>query len=210
MTRKLREDPELRGLFLEMNRQRRGAKREKDNAIKERDKAIEMSYLDGLTGVFNQRYLTEVALPEEKGRYDRYDRTGFAYVLLDTDDFKLVNDAWGHPEGDRVLKELALVLKKAFRDVDITGRYGGEEFYAILPETTEKEAYAACERARTSIKSYNFGLGKPVTASFGISTYPNDASTAEELVKHADVAMYAAKGGGKNRVCTYSGLKKTL
>ena len=166
----------------------------------------QMAMVDGLTGLFVRRYF-DARIAEEFERGKRY-RTPFAIVMIDVDDFKQLNDTHGHLAGDRVLREIAAVVKGQMRGIDTAVRYGGEELALILPGTDMLAAYAQAERIRGAI------AGKPravstyrevtVTASFGIAAFPEvPVTTSEELVRLADEALYRAKKMGKNRVELY-------
>ncbi|GAA6754832.1 diguanylate cyclase [Thermus sp. 2.9] len=146
-----------------------------------------------LTGLPNRRAL-EMALEREAARVERGGKP-FSLVLLDLDDFKRVNDEKGHPEGDRLLKEVARYLVAHVRQGDLVGRWGGEEFAILLPETDALQATRLAERLREGLKA----LG--TTASFGVASYRGDLET---LYRKADEALYRAKRGGKDRVARYT------
>ena len=115
----------------------------------------------------------------------------------------------GHIAGDKLLREIAEILKKSCREVDIVARYGGEEFAIILPETFKEKAYSSAERIRKSTAAHQFYYkegtpAKRITISIGVASFPQDASTAQDLVFYADKALYAAKETGRNRVCLFS------
>ncbi len=155
---------------------------------------------DGLTGLFNHRIFQE-RLTAELKRSERY-ATQLSLLLVDIDYFKKVNDVYGHPAGDLVLKSVAKILKYEVRDVDIAARYGGEEFAVILPGTDNSGAKNFAERLRKAIMAEVFlADGKPlkVTASIGIATAPADAQTKEELIERTDQALYHAKRQGRNQ-----------
>jgi diguanylate cyclase (GGDEF)-like protein len=124
-------------------------------------------------------------------------------VLVDLDDFKLVNDRFGHQTGDEVLRALGDVFRAGLRDVDLAARLGGEEFAVLLPETDYPGAAGVAERLRASLASLDLdapdGEQFGVTASFGVAVYP-EAQTVDELLSTADTALYRAKAEGKNRV----------
>ena len=156
---------------------------------------------DGLTGLANRRTLDEELALE----WRRAERTGdsLAFVLLDLDNFKSVNDTHGHPSGDAVLRRIGEVLGGGVRQVDLAGRYGGEEFALILPETDLQGAQMLAERLRATLESTPIELPNgetlTATASFGVAV-KESVSSAEQLVAAADEALYAAKAAGKNRV----------
>jgi len=165
----------------------------------------EQASLDGLTRVYNFQKLQEV-LDVEMSRSRRYG-SPLTLVLADIDDFKSINDRYGHQVGDHVLKELAGHLKNSLRKTDIVARYGGEEFALILPETEAQGGLGAGERIRQMVASIRVLYGKlelAVTMSFGMASLdPSDPFPKKELIRRADVALYAAKGKGKNRLCLY-------
>ena len=128
-------------------------------------------------------------------------------LLVDLDHFKLINDTYGHLAGDDVLFAVATLLKHAVRSVDTVARYGGEEFVIVLPETGIQGAVAFAERVRDRLAAHRFTLSEEqevrITASIGVATYPSPGlSSAEDLFKAADTALYRAKGGGRNLVCS--------
>lgn len=174
-----------------------------ENAILHR-KTEELTIIDDLTGVKNYRYFSD-KIREEKRRAVRYDQP-LSLIMIDIDWFKKFNDNYGHEIGNHVLVELVGVIQKGIRDVDILCRYGGEEFIVVLPQTVEREAMNIAERIRQEVEMAEFGGdGIPdlkVTVSVGVSSYPENGLTEEELVNAVDQAMYRAKGSGKNTVCT--------
>jgi diguanylate cyclase (GGDEF)-like protein len=128
-----------------------------------------------------------------------------AILLMDIDHFKRVNDTYGHPVGDLVLKEVSRGIRASLRDIDVICRYGGEEFVAILPGCSIKEAAVAGERVRTTVEAMQRNgvtLPAPVTISIGVASFPHPFSTPSGLIKGADEALYGAKQKGRNRVVT--------
>ncbi len=154
---------------------------------------------DPLTGVFNRRVFFE-KLSEELDRFKRYKRP-FSVALLDLDDFKKVNDTYGHPFGDLVLSKIAIVVRENIRRTDIFARVGGEEFGLIMPETTSEAAEKVCEKLREVIAETAVGAKEKVnvTVSFGV-TQAKESDTVESIYERADRALYLAKKEGKNRV----------
>mgnify|MGYP000927953447 FL=1 len=159
------------------------------------------SFYDTLTGIFNRRQI--ISLLEKE--FERYKRTKnkFCVILLDLDFFKKINDTYGHLFGDTVLKEtIQNIQKEILRKSDSIGRYGGEEFLIIMPETSENGAYIAAERIREYTASHKFllcnNLSVFITISLGISEIAED-DTIDKLLHKSDIALYEAKRNGRNR-----------
>ncbi|UUX49867.1 diguanylate cyclase [Nisaea acidiphila] len=200
--RKAEED--LRQREIELS----GSKEEIEKALEENQrlsrslagKVRELEVLavtDSLTKLYNRAKLEE-EMAREIGRSERYG-TDFGVIMTDIDHFKQVNDAYGHQTGDRVLVEVARVLKESSRPTDVVGRWGGEEFLVICPETDLAGLTAKAERFRRALEEYEFpGVGRK-TSSFGIASWrPGDG--AKDLLARADAALYRAKEEGRNRV----------
>jgi diguanylate cyclase (GGDEF)-like protein len=161
----------------------------------------ETSFKDDVTGLYNRRFFT-IRLEEEISRHRRFNHP-VSMVLLDLDGFKSVNDELGHAVGDETLRDVAQILMKHSRGINVVSRYGGDEFAILLVETSKAGARLYAERIREVVSRFRFTHGKPVTASLGIASLPDDdATNAEELFKMADEALYAAKRSGKNQVAT--------
>ena len=162
-----------------------------------------LSIRDGLTGLYNHREFQR-RLKEEMERSRRYGRT-FSLLMMDIDHFKVVNDTYGHPAGDKVLRAVADVVRREVRFVDHVARYGGEEFAVILPETHGAGVLVAAERLRTAAGDHAIAIPDGpeinVTVSIGIAEFPWNAGSMEELIAAADRALYSAKQTGRNRVC---------
>jgi diguanylate cyclase (GGDEF)-like protein len=170
---------------------------------KREDVIRQMSRTDALTGIHNRRSIIEM-LEKETARTHRHGPP-LCVVLLDLDHFKKINDTWGHPMGDQVLKETANLLRQTIRQCDAVGRYGGEEFMILLPDTDLKGAEAVVERCRAQLAAMELtndaGERVPVSGSFGLVCNEHYlAASAEILIKQADDALYRAKEGGRNRV----------
>jgi len=159
-----------------------------------------LSIHDGLTGIYNHAFIVE-ALKDEVERSRRYGSL-LSIVLFDIDDFKKVNDTFGHLTGDAVLQKLAELLKASLRAIDIVGRYGGEEFLAILPETDGINGYIVAERFRERVEQEAFSNGEGhinITVSGGVAHYTHGMDV-NKLIKMADDSLYTAKREGKNRI----------
>ncbi len=176
----------------------------------ENNKLYELSITDGLTHLYVHRYF-QARLSEELLRARRYGLK-LSLVMIDIDNFKHFNDAYGHQVGDQVLQRVALAIRDAIRiGIDIPCRYGGEEMAVILPETRPEEALTTAERLRESIASLTVShpLGDlHITVSIGIAGYPNDAHDRESLIMNSDKALYQSKRKGKNRTTLISGVTK--
>jgi len=163
----------------------------------------EMALKDGLTTLYNHRYFQE-SLAHEIARSKRGQKP-CSVVFMDVDNFKVYNDTHGHPEGDRLLKTLAHMLKSNLRSSDLAARYGGEEFVLLLPETRKDAALKIAEELRRVVEGYDFPGGEKqplgrVSISIGVGCFPEDGCEPAELMAYADSRLYAAKHGGKNVV----------
>jgi diguanylate cyclase (GGDEF)-like protein len=171
--------------------------------------AIEkMATTDGLTGLFNHRVFQE-RLSEEFRRMSRF-ADPVSLLLTDIDYFKRVNDTYGHPVGDVVLKDVSRTIGQTIRNIDIAARYGGEEFAVILPGADGEGAKNIAERLRKAVMDKTFsadGRSFRVTVSIGIATAPADAANKEELIEKADRALYHAKHNGRNQSMLWGGIK---
>jgi len=157
-----------------------------------------LAVTDGLTGLFNHRHSFE-RLEKEIHRSKRYSHP-LSVIMMDIDDFKRVNDEYGHRAGDRVLQAMGQKIQSLIRASDIAGRYGGEEFMIVLPETVLENAVQAGEKIRMAISGKQLGgVSKPITVSIGVTQY-KEGESAEALVNRADALLYRAKMNGKNRV----------
>jgi len=171
------------------------------------ERTLILSNTDRLTGLWNYGYLRH-QLNEDIKRALRFNRY-LSLLMLDIDFFKGFNDAFGHLAGDKLLQQIADIIKNACREVDVVARYGGEEFAIILPETFKEKGYSSAERIRKLVASTPFQHNeseqpKRVTISIGVASFPHDASLGEALIEAADKALYAAKKTGRNRVCMFS------
>ncbi|MCO4797864.1 MAG: sensor domain-containing diguanylate cyclase [Colwelliaceae bacterium] len=179
-----------------------------NKALEELSKA---NRIDGLTQVFNRKHWEE-CLDKEFSRARRYDH-GLALIMFDLDHFKRLNDTYGHQCGDAVLIETAQKIKSLLRLCDQFGRYGGEEFAAILPETDLVGATDVAERIRKEIeKSVIKYQDKTIqiSSSVGVATISKNNKRYEDLISNADVALYEAKASGRNKVCVANNIEYTL
>jgi diguanylate cyclase (GGDEF)-like protein len=167
----------------------------------ENARLYELATVDGLTRLFIRRHF-EQRLGEELRRAERYGLT-LSLLLMDIDHFKRFNDTYGHQVGDEVLRLVARTVKASIRDLDVPGRFGGEELLVLMPETDGIGALAMAERVRAAIEAAGLPgpTGEPlrVTVSVGVATWPGDARDADGLVEAADKALYRAKAEGRNR-----------
>jgi diguanylate cyclase (GGDEF)-like protein len=173
-------------------------------AARSYERTENLSLSDPLTGLANRRRL-EQDLSLETQRAGRYGRS-LAFLMIDVDHFKRVNDVHGHVVGDRVLQQLANLLSEEARSVDSVYRYGGEELAVIARETDLLGAGRLAERLRRVVEHTFRGAATPVTISIGVATMPEQAATVEELLHAADEALYRAKREGRNRVVLAEGL----
>lgn len=163
-----------------------------------------LAITDGLTGLYNHRYLQErLALElESAGRY----KTPLTCLMMDIDDFKSINDQYGHPFGDLVLATIARIIRENIRRIDTAGRYGGEEFLILMPQALPDMGWSVAERIRHAVQTYPFSIQSrdvSVTMSIGIATYRSSHGEyvydKSSLLKAADNALYRAKESGKNQ-----------
>lgn len=169
------------------------------------EEANHHSKCDPMTGLFNRNYFTE-ALSSEISRSKRQ-QTEFSLIFLDLDNFKKVNDQYGHLTGDTVLTRISRLIQKEKRAEDTAARFGGEEMIVLLPGTNKMNALVKADRIREKIEEQEFeyeGHRFRVTVSGGVASYPLDAQSGQELIECSDKAMYRAKAGGKNRIELYS------
>jgi two-component system, cell cycle response regulator len=182
------------------------------NKLKEKNQDLEfsnrvlseMANRDGLSGLFNHRYFQE-ALEKETIRATRY-KHSFALLFIDIDHFKNYNDKNGHPAGDLIISTIGKILTKSLREPDLVARYGGEEFTIILFDTDRKGAMASAEKLRKRIADFPFPgrenqPGGKLSISIGVAVFPENGERPEDIVEHADHALYTAKESGRNIVC---------
>ena len=154
--------------------------------------------IDILTSAMS-RYACELVLDMEFKRLRRFG-TSFSLILLDIDDFKRVNDCYGHPVGDRVLQALHTCLVENLREIDTVSRWGGEEFLVVLPDTSRDYAMSVAEKLRVGVQSYDFSLEFPITISLGVVTIDKNDEKLEDILVQVDDALYEAKRKGKNQL----------
>lgn len=159
-------------------------------------KIAEIASIDPLTKLYNRQYLF-LKLKEELNRYMRYETT-FSILMIDLDNFKAINDSFGHQKGDEILSKFGNILEISKRELDICARYGGEEFIIILPHTDKNESYKIAERLRLII--IEKFQSENLTVSIGVSNCPECGKTIESIIKKADDSLYNSKRMGKNRV----------
>lgn len=168
-------------------------------------KLYELATKDGMTKLYIYRHFYTL-LENEIRRCARYKRN-MSLIMMDIDNFKRINDTYGHLTGDTILKRLAAVLQETVRKIDIPARYGGEEFVVILPETDKKDACVIAERIRKNVSQIVVKVNETETLSptisMGVAQYSTDAQEAKELINAADTALYFSKHNGKNMVATY-------
>jgi len=166
------------------------------------DKLKEMAMKDGLTGLYNHALLIE--LFEKEIDKQQRNNGSISFAMIDIDDFKKINDTYGHISGDTVLKELSNILMNSVRGGDIVGRYGGEEFSIVFPGIDEQNAFQLCERIRKEVEDFNFEIGietVKITISIGINFNElKGIINKREIIQKADEALYRAKHNGRNRV----------
>ncbi len=167
----------------------------------------ELSVKDELTGINNRRYFQQMLQMEWK-RAVRFHRK-LSLIMIDVDHFKAYNDSFGHLQGDAVLRQIGTLLRRNLREVDTVARFGGEEFIALLPDTDKRGAIVAAEKVRALVEEHRFldekrQATRGITISAGISTFPDDVEEMDDLIDHADIALYRAKESGRNRVLCFA------
>jgi len=163
-----------------------------------------LAITDSLTGIFSRRYLLE-RFHEEVERSKKF-KYNFCFLMVDIDHFKDYNDRYGHLVGDAILREVSKTIRENIRQIDLVGRYGGEEFSIILSETDKFGARFTAERIRQAVEYKNIRVYDEVlrvTISIGVSIFPEDTLSPQMLIDKADQALYRAKQAGRNRVCIY-------
>jgi two-component system cell cycle response regulator len=169
------------------------------------DVCEEAAFTDHLTGLANRRRF-ERQLEREVGRTLRFGHP-FSLLMIDIDNFKNLNDSFGHDAGDDAIRAISKVLREGTRGIDLAARIGGEEFAVLLVETDQQGGVEVAERLRLAIRALELRSGGKVTASFGVAECPTDAQTAVDVLKASDVALYEAKGRGRDQVVQGPGVK---
>ncbi len=168
---------------------------ERANLHAQNEELQRQALADDLTSAYNRRYM-ELYIDEELERSRRYGHP-FSILFLDMDYLKAINDRYGHMSGSKALREVAHVIHSRLRGTDKVFRFGGDEFVVTLAETDQEGAYRVAVRLREAINAHRFleedGVGAQLTASFGIAAFPQDGKTKDELLRHADAAMYKVK-----------------
>lgn len=172
----------------------------------------ELTVKDELTGINNRRHFQNMLQMEWK-RAIRFHRP-LSLIMVDVDYFKDYNDTFGHLQGDQVLKQIGAILRRNLREVDTVARFGGEEFVLLLPDTDKRGAIAVAEKVRLLVEGHRFStldrkVTRDITISAGIATYPDDVEEMDDLIDHADIALYRAKEGGRNRIECFKPVSET-
>lgn len=201
MIEKLRQS---KALAQQYNRQLEDEVKQRTEELNEKNKLLgKIAATDSLTQLFNRHKLYE-SLAQQLEQVDQNDQT-FAIILLDIDNFKAINDGFGHNVGDLVLQEFAGILRTQCQDNEIVGRWGGEEFLIICPQGDQASTTALAEKLRANVEQHTFPEVGCVTSSFGVSVCQSDDS-AESLLERTDIALYQAKDNGRNHVCCVDNL----
>ncbi len=167
------------------------------------ERVKQLAYLDGLTGIFNRRFF-ELRISEEVERARRYG-TGMSVIMADIDQFKRLNDEFGHLLGDEVFRQVSSIFHQQVRKIDVVCRYGGEEFAILLTQTNAQQAFTIAEKLRRQMENWQFpGVPRSITISAGVAAFPTHGRSRDEIVRAADNGLYTAKQEGRNRVCLTS------
>jgi two-component system cell cycle response regulator len=171
------------------------------------EKALSSAIVDSLTGVYNHGYFKKfMGIEIKRSLRQRYP---VSLIMLDIDDFKAYNDRLGHTVGDRILKDVGAVIRDVIREVDLTARYGGDEFAVILPYSDKAGAVKVARRIQETVSSFDFikdGLAgeiKDLTLSIGVAEFPSDSDSESDLIEKADSMLYKAKNQGKNQIAVF-------
>jgi len=164
-------------------------------------KLLKLSITDKLTGLYNRVKIDE-RMQEEHNKVLRYENYVCSIMIIDIDFFKSINDSFGHQHGDEVLKNLAFLMRENLRQTDLVGRWGGEEFIIMLPNTPLNEAQITAEKLRVKVQESTLSPKKSVTISIGLGSFAKE-DTVEQTLSHIDAALYEAKASGRNKVIEY-------
>jgi|GEM_PF-1033684 len=162
----------------------------------------QLAITDSLSGLYTHGYFQDLLGKEFRNAY--YNKKPISLIILDIDFFKIVNDNFGHPQGDALLKQVGGIIKSVARENDVVARYGGDEFTVVCLNTNKIEAVLIAERIRQAVEEYEFVSGTKIikiTMSAGVASFPEDCDTKKDLIEIADQALYEAKQTGRNRVC---------
>jgi diguanylate cyclase (GGDEF)-like protein len=163
------------------------------------ERVKQLAYIDGLTGIFNRRFF-EMRISEEMERARRFN-AGMSVIMIDIDQFKRLNDEFGHLLGDEVLRQVSSLFHQQLRKIDVVCRYGGEEFAILLSQTDPQYSLSVAEKLRRVVESWQFpGVPRAVTISAGVASFPEHGTSRDDLMKAADAGLYAAKQSGRNCV----------
>ena len=174
-----------------------------DKLCSKYEMAVQSAITDKLTGLYSRGYFDHFLDLEIKRSYRQ--KTPVALLMIDIDNFKQINDTFGHLTGDKILNHIGDLIKFNMREIDLAARYGGEEFAVVMSNTDTQEAEKAAERIRRAIQEHGFvDCNSTVTVSIGIALYPLDAKSMDELIEKSDISLYKAKRDGKNRVYVHS------
>ncbi len=168
------------------------------------DELEKISITDSLTGLYSRRYFSERF--EEELMRAKLKKIHLSFAMIDVDHFKKFNDQYGHLTGDGVLKEIGALIKATIREIDIAGRFGGEEFCVVLPDTDRVGALLAAERIRSAVEKKIIKAKDTIiktTVSIGVATFPTHATKSDDLMDKADWALYRAKKNGRNAICAF-------
>lgn len=172
------------------------------------ERVKQLAYIDGLTGIFNRRFF-EMRISEEMERARRFN-AGMSMIMIDIDQFKKLNDEFGHLLGDEVLRQVSSLFHQQLRKIDVVCRYGGEEFAILLSQTDPQYSLSIAEKLRRVVESWQFpGVPRSVSISAGVASFPEHGTTRDELMKAADAGLYAAKQNGRNCVVVGGPLGRT-
>jgi len=173
----------------------------RDKEQKYLEKLENLSVTDQLTGLYNRRFFDE-QFEREQEKVSRY-KSNLCAIMIDIDHFKNINDKFGHQVGDNVLREFSELIRNGIRSTDLISRWGGEEFIALLPETTLANAAIIAEKLRALIEEHSFATADKLTASFGVARVTAKDDSSRQAIHNVDTALYQAKKQGRNQVVVF-------